>query len=79
MLHRCDVDVVYGGEVEDDGFEGGEVGRGWKGSSTAGARVVPWAVLESEGQRGFGLEDRGKRESLRLFWGRSLDWCGGFL
>ncbi len=45
MLHRGDVDVVDGGEVEDDGFEGGSVGFDGDGFAAARARVVPWAVL----------------------------------
>ena len=45
MLHRCDVDVVDGGEVEDDGFESGSVGYDRDGFAAARARVIPWAVL----------------------------------
>ena len=45
VLDGCDVDVVDGGEVKDDGPEGGFVGFDRFGSATARARVVPWAIL----------------------------------
>ena len=47
VLHRGDVDVVDGGEVEDDGFECGSVGFDGDGLAAARARVVPGAVLSS--------------------------------
>lgn len=47
VLHGCDVDIVDGGEVEDDGFEGGSVGFDGDGFAAARARVVPRAVLDS--------------------------------
>lgn len=45
VLDRRDVDVVDGGEVKDDGFEGGFVGLDGDGLAAARARVVPGAVL----------------------------------
>lgn len=45
VLHRGDVDVVDGGEVEDDGFEGGFVGFDGGGFAAAWAGVVPGPVL----------------------------------
>ena len=45
MLDGCDVDIVDGGEVEDDGFEGGFIGFDGEGFAAARARVVPWAIL----------------------------------
>jgi len=45
VLDRGDVDVVDGGEVEDDGFEGREAGCVGRGAAAAGARVVPGSVL----------------------------------
>ena len=47
VLHGCDVDVVDGGEVEDDGFEGGIVGFDGDGFAATRAGVVPGAVLLS--------------------------------
>lgn len=47
VLDRRDVDVVDGGEVEDDGFEGGAVRVLDQGLATAGAGVIPRAVLEN--------------------------------
>ncbi len=46
MLDGGDVDVVDGGEVEDDGFEFGEVGAVGLGAASAGAGVVPWSILK---------------------------------
>lgn len=45
VLDGCDVDVVDGGEVEDDGFEGGLVGLDGNGFAAARTGVVPGAVL----------------------------------
>ena len=45
VLDGCDVDVVDGGKVEDDGFEGGFVGFVRRGTATAWAWVVPGTVL----------------------------------
>ena len=45
VLHRGYIDVVYRGEVEDDGFEGGEVGFGGYGLAAAGAGVIPGTIL----------------------------------
>ena len=45
VLNGGDVDVVDGGEVEDDGFEGGLVGFDGNGSAAARAGVVPRAIL----------------------------------
>ncbi len=45
VLDGCDVDVVDGREVEDDGFEGGFVGFVWRGAATAWAWVVPGTIL----------------------------------
>ena len=76
VLHRCDVDVVNGGEIEDDGFEGGLVGFDGDGLAAARARVVPGAVLSfmSVDARKIGLE----RRSLRQVLGRRRGWSGGF-
>ena len=45
VLDGCDVDIVDGGEVEDDGFESGFIGFDGEGFATARARVVPRAIL----------------------------------
>lgn len=45
VLHRCDVDIVHGREIEDDSFEGGSVGFDGDGFAAARARIVPGAVL----------------------------------
>ncbi len=45
VLDGGDIDVVNGGEVEDDGFEGGFVGFDGDGLAAAGAGVVPGAIL----------------------------------
>lgn len=45
LLDRCDVDVVNGREVEDDGFEGRFVRFDRDGFAAARARVVPGAIL----------------------------------
>ena len=47
VLHGCDVDVVDGGEIENDGFEGGLVGFDGDRFAAARARVIPGAVLVS--------------------------------
>ncbi len=47
VLDRGDVDVVDGGEVEDNCFEGGEVAAVGFFVTAAGARVVPGAVAET--------------------------------
>ena len=47
VLDRCDVDVVDGREVEDDGFEGGLVRFDRDSFTAARARVVPWAILNN--------------------------------
>ena len=48
VLDGSDVDIVDGGEVEDDGFEGGAVRLLDQWFTTAWAWVIPGAVLESE-------------------------------
>ena len=45
ILDRGDVDVVDGGKVEDDGFEGGFVGFDGNGFAAARAGIVPGAIL----------------------------------
>ncbi len=45
VLDGGDVDVVDGGEVEDDGFEGGFGGLVGGGAVTAGTGIIPRAVL----------------------------------
>lgn len=45
VLHGCYVDVVDGGEVKDDGFEGGFVGFDGDGLAATRTGVVPGAVL----------------------------------
>ena len=70
MLDRGDVDIVDGGKVEDDGFEGGFVGFDGNGFAAARARIVPGAILccmsasvrESEKMTG---------RSLHRAWGRN--------
>ena len=70
VLDRGDVDIVDGGKVEDDGFEGGFVGFDGNGFAAAGARIVPGAILccmsasvhESEKMIG---------RSLHRAWGRN--------
>ena len=47
VLHGCYVDVVDGGEVEDDGFKSGLVGFDGDGLAATRAGVVPGAVLKS--------------------------------
>lgn len=47
VLHGCYVDVVDGGEVENDGFESGLVGFDGDGFAATRAGVVPGAVLRS--------------------------------
>ena len=47
VLDGGDVDIVDGGKVEDDGFEGGFCGVVGGRAVAAGARVVPGAVLVS--------------------------------
>lgn len=48
VLDGGDVDVVDGGEVEDDGFEGGFGGVVRGGAVAAGPGVVPGTVLVGE-------------------------------
>ena len=48
VLDGSDVNIVDGGEVEDDGFESGAVRLLDQWFTAAGAWVVPGAVLESE-------------------------------
>ena len=70
ILDRGDVDIVDGGKVEDDGFEGGFVGLDGDGFAAARARIVPGAILccmsasvhESE---------KMTRGSLHRAWGRN--------
>lgn len=76
VLDRGDVDVVDGGEVEDDGFEGREAGCVGRGPARAGARVVPGSVLWGgmmlvvwSGWDVLGILRGG---DLRLVWRRSL-------
>lgn len=71
MLDGCDVDIIDGGEVEDDGFEGGLLGFDGDGFAAARARVVPRAILnyvlvEITGKRGkrAGERERGLTPSL---------------
>lgn len=45
VLDACDVDIVDGGEVEDDGFQGGSVGFNGNRLAAGRAWVVPGAVL----------------------------------
>ena len=45
VLDGCDVNVVDGGQVEDDGFEGWLVSFDGCGSTTARAGIVPGAIL----------------------------------
>ena len=45
VLDGGDVDVIDGGEVEDDGFQGGFVGLDGGRLSATGPRIVPGAVL----------------------------------
>jgi len=44
LLHRGDVDVVDGAEVQDDGLECWPVGVVFRDLAVAGARVVPRPV-----------------------------------
>jgi hypothetical protein len=46
VLDGGDVDVIDGGEVEDDGFEGGEVAAVWFALAAFRARVIPRSVAE---------------------------------
>ena len=70
ILDRGDVDIVDGGKVEDDGFEGGFVGLDGNALAAARARIVPGAILccmsasvhESEKMTG---------RSLHRAWGRN--------
>lgn len=48
VLDGGDVDVVDGGEVEDDGLEGGEGGLVGRGAAAAGPGVIPGSVLEGQ-------------------------------
>ena len=45
VLDGCDVNVVDGGQVEDDGFKSWLVGFDGYGSTTARSGVVPGAIL----------------------------------
>ena len=45
VLDRCDVHVVDGGEVKDDGFERGSVGFDGENFTAAWARVIPGTIL----------------------------------
>ena len=45
MLDRCDVHIVDGGKVENDGFEGGFFGFDSGDSAATWARVIPRTIL----------------------------------
>ena len=78
VLHGCYVDVVDGGEIEDDGFESGLVGFDGDGFAATRAGVVPGAVLSRvliQCYTEIGVE----RRNLRRVWGRWRGWCGGSL
>ena len=78
MLDRGDVDIVDGGKVEDDGFEGRFVGSDGNGFAAARARIVPGAILCCMSAS---VQEREKMlgRSLHRAWGRNRGWCGGCL
>lgn len=75
VLDGSDVDIVDGGEVEDDGFEGGAVRLLDQWFTTAGAWVIPGAVLESEHVSYLVFAYGEHTIVLHRAWRRSWRWC----